>query len=71
MDKTDFTRNNHNSYSRSSTDDNGNIFDTVHIDGKFIVERRSGRDNSSNPKLKAYDRRQSVQNYLPDIDLYI
>ncbi|MCL1140144.1 hypothetical protein [Shewanella pneumatophori] len=70
MDETDFTRNNAHYDSSIDTDDS-NIFDTVHIDGQFIVERRSGRDNRANSKLKAYDRRQSSQNYLPDIDIYI
>ncbi|WP_028768504.1 hypothetical protein [Shewanella fidelis] len=72
MDETDFTRNNRNGYNNCSTIDNdGQIYDTVHIDGQFIVERRCGGDNRVDHKIKAYDRRQSPQNYLPDIDIYI
>ncbi|GIU49709.1 hypothetical protein TUM4438_33890 [Shewanella sairae] len=69
MDETDFTRNNYTD--NSTAPDDSNIYDTVHIDGQFIVERRTGRDNRSNSKLRAYDRRQSPQSCLPDIDIYI
>ena len=72
MDETDSAARNAKELGKNSADHHEpRVYETVHIDGKFILEKRSNTNNNSHPKLKVYDRRQSRQNCQPDIDIYI
>ncbi|MCL1147866.1 hypothetical protein AB4298_08865 [Shewanella sp. 10N.261.52.F9] len=69
MDETDFCSKEEQDLTeqRTTTD----VYETINVNGQFIVERRQNGDSRSNAKLRAYDRRQSTYSHFAEVDIYI